>query len=104
MEPAKCITQSKLKELILKKQKVMILDVRSQEEFRERHIPGAVNLSMEQLQSGKLNPEKEVTLVTVCGKGGGRSESAANYIQSNYSNPVWFLEGGTFAWFEETLK
>jgi len=104
MKNTKCISQSRLKEMILKNQKVIIVDVRSQEEFKELHIPNAINITIEELESRKLDFEEEIIIVTVCGKGGGRSESAAKYIQSNYSNPVYFLEGGTFGWFDETLK
>ncbi len=104
MEYMKSISEFTLKEMMNSDQKVILVDVRSPGEFNEQHIPNAINLTMEQLENGELNIDENVSVVTVCGKGGGRSESAANYIQSNYSNPVWFLEGGTFGWFEETLK
>lgn len=104
MKEVKSISKSELKKLILNEQKVVILDVRSHEEYETQHIPKAINVPIEQLENGNFTIENDLLVVTVCGKGGGRSESAANYIQSNYSNPVYFLEGGTFGWFDEILK
>lgn len=100
MKEAKSISKSELKKLILHEQKLIILDVRSHEEYETQHIPKAINVSIEQLEKGNFTADTSFSIVTVCGKGGGRSESAANYIQSNYSNAVYFLEGGTFGWFD----
>jgi len=99
MKERKNISQLEVKELIQKGQKVFIIDVRSQEEYNKQHIPNAVNVTIEQIEKGELNIEKDTLIVTVCGKGGGRSESASNYIQNNYNQDVYFLEGGTFGWF-----
>jgi rhodanese-related sulfurtransferase len=103
MKELKSITKSELKRMMHTDQKVVILDVRSLEEYDAQHIEKALNISIEQLKNTNSSIEKDVLVVTVCGKGGGRSESAANYIQENYSNAVYFLEGGTIGWFEETL-
>jgi rhodanese-related sulfurtransferase len=104
MKEAKSISKSELKKLILNEQKVVIFDVRSPKEYETQHIPNAINVTIEQLENSNFTIENELLAVTVCGKGGGRSESAANYIQSNYSNTVYFLDGGTFGWFDESLK
>lgn len=102
MKEAKSISQSELKSLILNGQKTLVIDVRNPEEYQTQHLPMAINLPVEQLENRKLDLEEDVTIVTVCGKGGGRSENAAKFIQSNYSNEVFFLEGGTFGWFDES--
>lgn len=100
MKEAKSISKSELKKLILNEQKVVIFDVRSLEEYETQHIPNAINVSTEQLENSNFTIENDLLIVTVCGKGGGRSESAASYIQLNFSNVVYYLEGGTFGWFE----
>lgn len=104
MKEAKSISKSELKKWILNEQKVVILDVRSHEEYETQHIPNAINVTIEQLENGNVTIENDLLVVTVCGKGGGRSESAAKSIQSYYSNIVYFLEGGTFGWFDEVLR
>lgn len=104
MKEVKSISKSKLKKLILNEQKVVILDVRSHEEYEIQHISNARNVTIEQLENANFTIENDVLVVTVCGKGGGRSESAAKSIQSNHSNVVYYLEGGTFGWFESTLE
>lgn len=104
MKEAKSISKSELKKLILNEQKIVILDVRSHKEYENQHIPNAINVTIEQLENGNFTIEDDLLVVTVCGKGGGRSESAAKSIQSNYSNVVYYLEGGTFGWFGESLK
>jgi rhodanese-related sulfurtransferase len=101
MKETKKISQLELKELIQNGQKLLIIDVRSQEEYDKQHIPNAINSPIEQIEKGELDIEKDTIIVTACGKGGGRSESASNYIQKIYSQDVYFLEGGTFGWFDE---
>ena len=103
MKKTKSISQLELKELIEKGQKVLIIDVRSQEEYEKQHIPNALNITIEQLEKGELNLDKDTLIVTVCGKGGGRSENASNFIRNNYNQDVHFLDGGTFRWFDEIL-
>lgn len=87
--------------MIQKGQKILIIDVRSQEEYNKQHIPIAVNIPMDQIENRELNIGKDTLIVTVCGKGGGRSESASNYIRNKYKLDVYFLDGGTFDWFED---
>lgn len=99
MKETKSISQSEVKELIQKGQKILIIDVRSQEEYNKGHIPNAVNISIEQIEMGELDFEKDTIIITACGKGGGRSESASKYIRDKYKLDVYFLEEGTFGWY-----
>lgn len=92
------ITRAELKQLIDNKENLMILDVRSKEEYLEKYIPFAGNLPIEIIEAGNFIPEPKKTIITVCGKGGGRSERAANFLREHNKNEVYFLEGGTFEW------
>lgn len=96
-----CLPLAELKQLIiLKKQQVKIIDVRSKEEFRERHIPGAINLELSQIDIANQLFEKNDIIVTACGKGGGRSTDASERLKElGFMNAYW-LCGGTFGWFE----
>ncbi|TND09615.1 MAG: hypothetical protein FD123_972 [Bacteroidetes bacterium] len=95
------ISIAELNQLLEGNKGVTIIDVRSEAEYLEKHIPAAVNLPVEQIESGKINLDLRNILVTVCGKGGGRSERAATFIREHYISEVYFLEGGTFGWFEK---
>ena len=96
MKPS--ITPAELKILLKKNKEVLIIDLRSKEEYLITHIPLALNITLESIESGHFVPENEKILITVCGKGGGRSERAANFLKVHFSNKVYYLEGGTNAW------
>lgn len=94
------ITIAELKQLLKHTKNLMIIDVRSPEEYSEQHIPFAENIPVDNIESGNFIPETDKTLVTVCAKGGGRSERAANFLRESTNNNVFFLSGGTTGWFE----
>lgn len=96
------ITIAELKQMLKHRENLMIIDVRSLEEYSEQHIPFAENIPVEHIESGNFIPETGKTLVTVCAKGGGRSERAANYLREETKKDVYFLAGGTVGWFENS--
>lgn len=100
MKETKSISQTELKELIQKDQKVLVIDVRSSEEYNNQHIPNAIHIPIEQIEKEGIVVEKDTIIVTVCGKGGGRSEIASNSIRNSNNQNVYFLDGGTFGWFD----
>ncbi len=82
----------------LKKNEVLVVDVRSEAEYKNGHIEGAIHLPLSELPAAAASLPKDVLIVTVCGKGGGRSEAAANLLQaSGWANARW-LCGGYFGW------
>lgn len=83
---------------------VLFIDVRDRSEFDESHVRDAVNVSLASIESGdfSLNADESTVIVTVCGKGGGRSERATNLLRENARHKAYFLEGGTFGWFEDS--
>lgn len=94
-----CLRLSELKQfIILKKQQVKIIDVRSKEEFEEKHIPGAMHIELTQIDLAIDLFYKNDILVTACGKGGGRSADASEKLKElGFKNTYW-LCGGTFGW------
>lgn len=76
----------------------MVIDVRSPEEYNEGHIPGAINIPLAELPDGLAETDKEAHVVTVCGKGGGRSATAAETLKSNGYRNAQYLCGGTLGW------
>lgn len=93
------ITRAELKQLLHNKENIMVIDVRGKDDYKENHITFAGNLPIEIIEAGNFIPEPGKVIITVCGKGGGRSERAANYLRENSNNEVCFLDG-TFGWLE----
>ena len=77
-----------------------IIDVRSPEEFAEIHIPGAINIPLNELESRSNELSKQAIIITACGKGGGRSaQGAALLKQLGFTNAAYLCRG-TFGWYE----
>jgi rhodanese-related sulfurtransferase len=94
-----CLPLSELKQfIILKKQQVKIVDVRSKKEFEEKHIPGAIHIELSQIEIANQLFDKNDTIVTACGKGGGRSADASDKLKElGFKNAYW-LCGDTLGW------
>src|SRR6516225_3399670 len=71
-----------------------VLDVRSAAEFATGHIPGAVNIPMEQIEA-RMSDIPVGPLVLVC-EAGKRAEVVAGWLGGEKNLSV--LEGGTRAW------
>lgn len=80
----------------------VIIDVRSPDEFAAGHVSGAINIPLDSLAAQTAALPKEAVLVTVCGKGGGRSERAASELRALGWNSARSLCGGTQAWMQLT--
>jgi len=93
-----CIEQNEVESLIAKGGQLVIIDVRSKEEYTERHIPQAINIPLDNLAENLTSLSKENMIITACGSGGGRSAKAALQLQTQgFANARW-LCGGTFGW------
>ncbi len=92
-----CMEVEEVKTAILKHEKIQIVDVRSKEEYDQNHIPEAINITLADLRErvGKL--DKQAQIITVCGKGGGRSSAGAKLLKEFGFNAIW-LCGGTNKW------
>jgi rhodanese-related sulfurtransferase len=80
---------------------VLVLDVRSAEEFASGHVPGARNVAYDQVGArlGELGPAREV--VVYC-ESGGRAAKAADLLQSA-GFTVLHLAGDMRGWREQEL-
>ena len=98
-DPKSCITKDELVRILVERPKqVVFIDVRSKEEYDAMHIPGALNFSSGSMDAFLNSLSKNVFIVTVCGKGGGRSEIAAGQIRTQGFHSARSLCGGTFGW------
>ncbi|MBK8240666.1 MAG: MFS transporter [Deltaproteobacteria bacterium] len=82
----------------------VIVDVRSPEEFAAEHVDGAINIPLDTLSQRAATLPKDALVVTVCGKGGGRSERAASELRALGFDSARSLCGGTQAWLQLTAQ
>lgn len=87
---------------LIEKQKVIVIDVRSKEEFEDGHISIAIHREKATLPDSISQLPKTAHIVTNCGKGGGRSIEAAEYLRKNGWTKAQWLEGGYIAWKESS--
>lgn len=80
----------------------LVIDVRDPEEFESGHIEGAINIPVDQLQERIMEVQHHGLVVTACGKGGGRSDRAAQLLRDAGFKGSKALCGGTNAWFDYT--
>ena len=97
------ITASEAKELMVRYPDAVILDVRTEQEFRQGHIPGAVMLPDFDIQymAASVLPDYYALILVYC-RSGNRSRGATNLLLSlGYKNVYDF--GGIIDW-PYTLK
>ncbi|MDE5778097.1 MAG: rhodanese-like domain-containing protein [Lachnospiraceae bacterium] len=63
----------------------IIVDVRSEKRFRYGHIPMAVNLPLERIETGIVNLPKSHTLIVYCDTGGTSIKAARLLDGMGYS-------------------
>ena len=81
---------------------ILVVDVRSAEEYAAGHVDGAVHVPLAEIEADPTRLPLDRPIVTVCGKGGGRSEGAAARLTKAGAVDVGFLEGGTLTWLADT--
>jgi len=74
-----------------------VLDVRTPEEYAAGHVPGAVNISHEQLAARLAEVPKDKDVVLYC-RSGKRAGMAADVLQANGYTRLSHLEGDMLAW------
>ena len=82
----------------------VILDVRTKEEFAEKHIPDAINIPNEEIGTAEIVelPDKNQLILVYC-RSGNRSKQASEKLAAlGYTNIVEF--GGINDWPGETVS
>lgn len=95
------ITVFELKEMLDREDGVIILDVRSEDEFERNHISSekVVNIPLLELRERLSEIPRDKEIVTVCALG-LRSYEAARILKGAGFEKVKVLEGGMAFWFE----
>ena len=92
------ITAEEAKQIMDTEEGYIILDVRTQEEYDEGHIPGAIVISHEEIaeKAEKVLTDKEQLILVYC-RSGRRSKIAAEaLVELGYTNIKEF--GGIIDW------
>ena len=76
------ITQEEAKRLMDTEQDYIILDVRTQEEYEEKHIPGALLIPVDDIeaQAAEKLPNKDQLILVYC-RSGNRSKTASEALE-----------------------
>lgn len=82
----------------------IILDVRTPEEFAEKHIPNAINVPNETIGTDEISqlPDKDQLIMVYCRSGRRSKEAAEKLTALGYTNIVEF--GGIIDWKGETVS
>nr|WP_314897738.1 rhodanese-like domain-containing protein [uncultured Flavobacterium sp.] len=92
-----CIQVEEVKQALQQNEKIQIIDVRSKEEFKNNHIPEAINIALSEIENQTSEIKKDHKIIITCGKGGGRSMDGAKLLKKMGYNANW-LCGGTNEW------
>ena len=81
----------------------IILDVRTPEEFAEKHIPDAINIPNETIGTEEIPelPDKEQLILVYCRSGNRSKQASDKLVRLGYTNIVEF--GGINDWPGETV-
>lgn len=81
----------------------LLVDVRTKEEFEEKHLPGAILLPVDDIKDGRLErlPDKDQTILLYC-RTGRRAKDAAEYLAKKGYTNIYEI-GGIIDWKGETV-
>lgn len=98
------ITVNKAIEMMESESNYIILDVRTFEEYNERHIPGAICVPNESIGTEPIDelPQKDQLILVYCRSGRRSKEAAEKLAAMGYSNIYEF--GGILDWTGETVS
>ena len=85
-------------ELVKRESNALLVDVRTEEEYAEKHIPGAILLPIEEIKEGKVEAlsDKEQPIFLYCYTGRRAEDSAALLSKFGYTN--LYAIGGIIEW------
>lgn len=98
------VEPSNLAKMLKDESDVVLIDVRSPQEFSEAHIPSARNIPLPELTAERIKAEglADKRLAVVC-QGGGRSTRACELLVASGCQTILNVSGGTKAWRQSGL-
>ena len=82
----------------------IILDVRTEKEYNEKHIPNADNIPNESIGTEEISqlPDKDQLILVYCRSGNRSKQASEKLVELGYTNIVEF--GGINDWTGETVS
>lgn len=92
------VTAAEAASLMETEEDYILLDVRTQAEYEEKHIPNAICIPNETIGSAEISslPDKEQLILVYCRSGNRSKQAAAKLAALGYTNVVEF--GGIRDW------
>jgi rhodanese-related sulfurtransferase len=84
-------------DVLLRQNAVRLLDVREPSEFRQGHVPGAVNVPTGKLAAQLGNLKKDKPYAVICASGSRSMGATARLLDNGFEGAV-SVSGGTSAW------
>jgi len=86
--------------LLVNRENAVVIDIRSEDDFRKGHITDAKNLTQAQIdgqQLAGLEKQKDAPIIVVCQAGMSASKAAASLAKQGFTK-VSILQGGMGTW------
>ena len=83
--------------------KAVIIDVRTQKEYEEGHIPDVALIPIDQLENRLDDMSQDRQVLLIC-HSGRRSAMGTNWLRSKGFEQVYNIEGGMLAWHGPVVK
>ena len=98
------ISQEEAAEIMNKQEDFLLLDVRTQAEYEDGHIPGAICIPNETIGAGELPelPDKNQRILVYCRSGNRSKQAAEKLAKLGYTDVLEF--GGINTWTGETVS
>ncbi len=98
------ISAEEAKKLMDESENYIILDVRTEQEFKDGHIEGAILLPSNEIltKAEELLPDKNQLILIYCRSGNRSATATLNLIKLGYTNAIDF--GGILDWTYGTVK
>jgi rhodanese-related sulfurtransferase len=93
------ITIEQAKSLMESKPSLIILDVRTQEEYDSDHIEGAILIPVDEIEGRLDELSKNDELLVYC-QTGNRSTNAVNILQANGFTKIFHMNDGITGWIQ----
>lgn len=89
------ITYSELNRIVKKGENVYIVDVRSNQEYKEGHLPNAINIPVYEIENkiDEYVKDKNAIIILYC-QTGNRSRKALQKLAKKGYNNLYNLKGG----------
>jgi phage shock protein E len=93
------VNSKEAKALIASKSKLVLLDVRTPEEYRQAHLRGAMLIPLSELEKRMQEIPRERPLLVYCAVG-ARSLSAARLLSARGFKEVYQISDGLVSWYK----